>query len=67
MDVFLRNVLLQQKILPALCFERNIVTATLEKEWHRGLAWPTGASKTKPKVAALPAACCTTAMLSLAE
>src|SRR5262249_31028444 len=26
----------QQKILPALYFERNIVAATLEKEWHCG-------------------------------
>src|SRR5262245_5266392 len=34
--VHLRNVLLQQKILPALYFERNIVAATLEKEWHCG-------------------------------
>src|SRR5262249_12636457 len=30
----LLNVLLQQKILPALDFERIVVAAALEKEWH---------------------------------
>src|SRR5262249_47507880 len=30
----LLNVLLQQKILPALDFERNVVAAALEEEWH---------------------------------
>src|SRR5262249_32334042 len=53
----LRNVLLQQKILPALNFDGHVVAATLQKECHCGVLrqpCPSNAAKTKPSIAPSP-------------